>query len=92
MADHAPRLFAVVAEYGDRVDAGIAAWGVAFTDRVEIVSAVHELRISMPTPQEALAAFSFGSHIHARLVWFDADAATPAEDEPDELTHAEFVV
>jgi hypothetical protein len=37
VADGAPRLFAVVQEYGDRVDGRIAAWGMAFEDRAEVV-------------------------------------------------------
>lgn len=32
VAAEAPRLFAVVQEYGERVDGRIAAWGLAFED------------------------------------------------------------
>jgi|SRR5699024_4466654 len=90
VADHAPRLFAIVAEYGDRVDAAIAAWGMAFDDRAELVAIERGLRVTMPTADEALAVFSVGAHIHPRVVWFDPDCASPGEDEPDELTRAEF--
>lgn len=37
MADEVPRLFAVVQEYGKRVDGRIAAWGLAFEDCAEVV-------------------------------------------------------
>lgn len=75
VADEAPRLFAVVQEYGERVDAVIAAWGMAFPDHAELVS--HQLRMSVREPESALRMFTVGHHIRARLVWFNPDAATP---------------
>ena len=36
VAEGAPRLFAVVQEFGERVDGRIAAWGVALEDRAEV--------------------------------------------------------
>ena len=74
VADEAPRMFAVVQEYGERVDAVIAAWGMAFPDHAEIVS--HQVRMSVREPESALRMFTVGSHIRARLVWFNPDAAT----------------
>jgi hypothetical protein len=35
--------------------------------------------MDLRTPEHALRLFSAGSHLHARLVWFDPTAATPAE-------------
>ncbi|WP_298182858.1 hypothetical protein [Saccharomonospora sp.] len=81
VADHAPRLFAVVQEYGDRVDARIAAWGIAFDDHAEVVSVERGLRMSLQAPENALRGFHFGSHIRARVVWFNPDAATPVKDD-----------
>lgn len=81
VADEAPRLFAVVQEYGDRVDGRIVAWGMAFTDHAEVVSLGRQRRMSLPAPENALRLFKFGSHIRARLVWFNPDAATPADDD-----------
>ncbi|MDV6011202.1 hypothetical protein F8178_01680 [Haloechinothrix sp. LS1_15] len=81
VADEAPRLFAVVEEYGRRVDARIAGWGLAFAERAEVVSIDGALRMKLNTPEEALRGFGFGSHITARLVWFDPDAATPELDD-----------
>lgn len=69
VADEAPRLFAVVQEYGERVDGRIAAWGMAFTDHAEVVSVEHAQRMSLRTPRNALRLFSDGSHLRARLVW-----------------------
>ncbi|MEV0049038.1 hypothetical protein AB0H34_00895 [Saccharopolyspora shandongensis] len=76
VADEAPQLFAVVQEYGDRVDGRIAAWGMAFADHAEVVSVGGGLRMSLSEPESALRGFNFGSHIRARLVWFNPDAAT----------------
>lgn len=69
VADEAPRMFAVVQEYGERVDAHIAAWGIALTDRAEAVSVDGGLRMSLQTPEDALQGFSWGRHLQARLVW-----------------------
>lgn len=87
VADEAPRLFAVVQEYGERVDAVIAAWGVAFPDHAEIVA--HQLRMSVRAPESALRMFAVGDHIRARLVWFNPDAATPTEfgEEPHDSAY-----
>lgn len=84
VADEAPRLFAVVQEYGTRVDARIAGWGVAFDDHAEAFSIERTQRMSLRAPEDALRMFNFGSHIRARLVWFEPTAATP-DDDDDEL-------
>lgn len=83
VADSAPRVFAVVQEYGQRVDARIAAWGMAFDDRAEVVSVERGMRMSLQTAEHAVQGFAWGSHIHPRLVWFNPQAATPLEDEDD---------
>lgn len=80
VADQAPRLFAVVLEYGQRVDAVVAAWGIAFDHHAEVVSANGQRRMRLQAPQHALRHFQLGTSIRARLVWFDPYAATPAED------------
>ncbi|WP_424184047.1 hypothetical protein ACOBQX_19140 [Actinokineospora sp. G85] len=77
VADFAPRLFAVVQEYGDRIDGRIAAWGMAFDGRADVVSVNGGLRMGLTAPEDALRSFAVGSHIKARLVWFNPDAATP---------------
>lgn len=81
VADEAPRLFAIVQEYGERADARIAAWGMAFDDHAEVVSQVSGMRASLRAPEHALRRFNLGSHIRARLVWFNADAVTSAEGD-----------
>jgi len=83
VADEAPRLFAIVQEYGERADGRIAAWGMAFTDHTEVVSVEHTRRMSLQTPENALRLFNLGGYIRARLVWFNPDAATPSEDDDE---------
>ena len=76
VADEAPRLFAVVQVYGERVDAQIAAWGMAFEDHAEVVSVTGTRRMSLPAPERALRRFTVGTHVRARIVWFNPEAAT----------------
>lgn len=82
VADDAPRVFAVVQEYGTRLDAWIAAWGMAFDDHAEVVSVEGDMRMSLQPPNAALLGFhDADEHIHARLVWFNPDAVTPVEND-----------
>ncbi|MGH3929016.1 MAG: hypothetical protein ACRDTF_03455 [Pseudonocardiaceae bacterium] len=81
VAAEAPRLFAVLQEYGERVDGQIAAWGMAFEDHAEVLSIDHRRRMSLAAPHDALHHFVWSSDIRARLVWFNPDAATPADDD-----------
>lgn len=82
VADNAPRVFAVVQEYGDRVDARIAAWGMSFEDDVDIVGVDGTMHIGVPSPEQALRCFAIGTRITPRLVWVNPDAATPRDDDP----------
>ncbi len=79
-ANQAPRLFAVVQEYGNRVDGVIAAWGMAFPEYAEIVSVDGGLRLRLNTPENALPAFGYGSHVRARLVWLSPDVGGPSDE------------
>ncbi|MGH3825041.1 MAG: hypothetical protein ACRDRA_19720 [Pseudonocardiaceae bacterium] len=72
VADEAPRLFAVVQEYGERVDGRIAAWGMAFEDSAEIVRVEGGAHVSLQSPERAVRIFTHRPHITARLVWVDA--------------------
>ncbi|HET9255524.1 MAG TPA: hypothetical protein VFO16_10015 [Pseudonocardiaceae bacterium] len=68
VADEAPRVFALVEEYGERFDGWVLAWGLAFEDRTEIIS-VNGLHLRMPSPERAQRVFSRRRTI--RLVWTD---------------------
>lgn len=81
VADEAPRLFAVVQEYGEHVDGRIAAWGMAFEDHAEVVSVNGGACLGLRSPERAARKFSRRPNITARVVWVNPDAATP----PDEI-------
>lgn len=87
VADEAPRVFAVVEEYGERVDGWIAAWGMAFDDRAEVVSVQGGMRMSTRSADSALRGFGFGTRIRPRVVWVNPDAATPVEDLADDASN-----
>ncbi|WP_243793571.1 hypothetical protein [Saccharopolyspora gloriosae] len=84
VADSAPRVFAIVQEYGLRVDGRVAAWGLVLPDRVEVVSVEKGIRSSAATAEESIVEFSCGTHIRPRLVWVDPAKATPDLDEDEE--------
>ncbi|HEU0127455.1 MAG TPA: hypothetical protein VFQ48_02460 [Pseudonocardiaceae bacterium] len=69
VADEAPRLFAVVQEYGTRVDGRIAAWGMAFEDHAEVVAVNGGLRLSLGSPERATRLFARRPSITATVVW-----------------------
>ncbi|GGP52575.1 hypothetical protein [Saccharothrix coeruleofusca] len=70
--DDAPRLFAIAHEYGTRHDGWIAAWGMAFRDRAEVVSTEGDFRTSTQSPDSALAMFARmagGEDVKLHLLW-----------------------
>jgi hypothetical protein len=69
VADHAPRLFAIVQEYGERVDAKFAAWGMAFDDHVDVIGVGGSVHVGAPSADGLLRRFHFGNHVTPRLVW-----------------------
>lgn len=74
VAENAPRVFAVVQELGDRIDGWIAAWGMEFEDRVEVIDADGGLRMTLQAPETALRGYRWGGCVSARLVWLDVVA------------------
>lgn len=69
VADCAPKVFAVVQEYGDRVDGRIAGWGMAFEEHAEVVSVNGGFRGRLRVPENALRVFRRGMGISARVLW-----------------------
>lgn len=84
VADSAPRVFAIVHEYGDRVDGRIVGRGMAFEDRAVVVDVDGGMTMSLQTPHNALYYFAYDNHFTPRLVWVNPAAASPTEDS--ELT------
>lgn len=67
VADEAPQVFALVEEYGERVDGWIVAWGMAFEDHVQVVGVNGALSARLPSSERAHRVFSRQRKI--RLVW-----------------------
>ena len=77
VAEDAPKLFAVLQEYGERADGRIAAWGMAFPDHADVVGVDHGLHLRLQSPGGATRAFRRRPHVSARIVWLDPDPVSP---------------
>lgn len=69
VAESAPRAFAVVQVYGERLDARIAAWGLAWKERAEIVGVDGGPQMCVRSPERACWMLSRADDVSARLVW-----------------------
>ncbi|MBV9141100.1 MAG: hypothetical protein JO115_09295 [Pseudonocardiales bacterium] len=76
VADVAPRLFALVEEADERLDARIIAWGMEFTDRAELVWVGRPIRGRFSCAERVREVFSFSHHGTLHLIWFNPAAAT----------------
>lgn len=74
VADQAPRVFAVVLEYGEQVEAEIAAWGMALDDYAYMTTADGKTQYLLAEPDNALRYVRNRTNITPHLVW-----ATPSE-------------
>lgn len=81
VADEAPRLFAVVEEYGERVDARIAAWGMSFDEQAIAVDVDDRFTMFLQSPKGALRLFR-EPQVTPRLVWVDPEAVSAQDDSP----------
>lgn len=70
--NEAPLRFALVEEIGERKDAVIVAWGIAFDDHAEVVSAAYDgIRAFFSSAERARQRLSNHEKIKVRLVWID---------------------
>lgn len=67
VTDHAPKVFAVVQEYGDRVDARVAAWGLAHADHVDVIGVDGVIHLGS-RPESVLRRYDH-EHVSASIVW-----------------------
>jgi hypothetical protein len=74
VSDHAPYLFAVVQERGEREDGWIAGWGLAFPDHVDVVTVDGRTWTRLATPAEAERMFDGPGDVSGLLVWCDTEA------------------
>ena len=74
---HAPRVFAVVEEFGTRQDARIAAWGMAHDTRTDVVGVDVGYVLAAGSPESAAVILGHGTDLATRVVWVDPT------DEPE---------
>ncbi|WP_202919165.1 hypothetical protein [Saccharothrix deserti] len=83
-ADEAPRLFAIVEEYGEREGARVAGYGVAFEDRAEVDSVEGGFHLSSESAERARTLFEISSRStgtrRAHLVWPDETTTVARQD------------
>lgn len=65
----APRLFAVVQEYGTREDARIAGWGLAHETYADVIGLGNSVHLGATRPEDMLRHFHRRHHITAHIVW-----------------------
>jgi hypothetical protein len=80
VAAEAPRLFAVVQEYGERLDGRIAAWGLAFEDHADVIGVDHRSHLRLRSPERAVHLFSRHPRITARVTWVHPDISVAAKE------------
>jgi hypothetical protein len=75
-SDEAPRLFAIMEEYGEQEDVRAAGYGLAFDDRVEVDAVEGGFRLSSESVERALTLFAISTRDESvrrlHLVWLDA--------------------
>ena len=71
VAEQAPRLMAVIRTWHEPAHEEIAAWGLAFDDRIDLTSVPAGLHATVRGLDSALFLFSRGDVDGARIVWLD---------------------
>lgn len=73
--EDAPRVFAIVEEWGDQHAVRVAGYGLAFDDRADVNSVEGDFRLSSQSPESALAMFGVSTGLadikQLHLVWLD---------------------
>ncbi len=73
--EEAPRLFALVEEYGEGEDVRVAGYGLSYDDRAEVDSVDGDFRLSSQSAETARVLFeitSRGANVRrVHLVWLD---------------------
>ncbi|MBP2325569.1 hypothetical protein JOF56_005954 [Kibdelosporangium banguiense] len=69
VADQAPRVFAIVLEYGEQIDAQIIAWGVALEESAYAVTVDGKYQYLLEEPENALNYFPCKTGTTPHLVW-----------------------
>jgi hypothetical protein len=79
----APRLFALVEEYGEAEDARIAGYGLAYANRADVNSVEGDFHLDSQSPERARALFEISSRStgmrRVHVVWLDTSITEAAE-------------
>jgi hypothetical protein len=67
--DQRPKLFAVVLEYGNQVDAQIVAWGMALDECAYMTTVDGRNQYALAEPENALRYIRHRPEAVPRLVW-----------------------
>jgi hypothetical protein len=69
VAETAPRVFAVVEEYGERVDARVVGWGLAHPGHADVIGLNGVVLLGVAGPEKVLGRFARRERVTARIVW-----------------------
>ncbi|MBP2322592.1 hypothetical protein JOF56_002977 [Kibdelosporangium banguiense] len=69
VADQAPRVFAIVLEYGEQIDAQVLAWGMALDESAYVVTVDGKNQYLLAEPENALKCVSTHPNTKPHLVW-----------------------
>jgi hypothetical protein len=74
-ADEAPRLFAIVEEYGEAEDARVAGYGLAYENRADVNSVEGDFQLHSQSAENARTLFEISSKSagvrQVHVVWLD---------------------
>jgi hypothetical protein len=79
VAEHAPRMFAIVIERGERLDASITAWGLALDNSAYAITADGKNQYLLSAPEHALHYVRRTANTTPHLVWVTPTAPTSSE-------------
>lgn len=71
VTDQAPRLFAVVIEYGEQVDAEVIGWGMTLDEGAFMVTVDGRNQYALAEPENALRYVRSRTNTTPHLVWVD---------------------
>ena len=69
VADQAPRVFAIVLEYGEQIDAQIISWGMALGESTYVTTVDGRTQYVLADPENALKYVPAPANTTPHLVW-----------------------